>query len=161
MESKQSDFPEWTLCAEGYPASRSQAPPPGGPEGQMMTVGSGLKCAELFRGSGLAGSLLKRLLCSTDLASRSWFLIWKPTNTKFSRRLKFRLVPSDTITGGHASGLSATPTATANQGAPSMQKHPGCRLVADEIDPDIWEIRMGFPLGWTDLEPLATPLSHK
>jgi hypothetical protein len=72
--------------------------------------------------------------------------------------LKFRLVPLDKTTGGRASGFAATPTATANQLAPSMQKHPGCRLIAD-LKPETLERRMGFPPGWTDIgsDPLEMP----
>jgi hypothetical protein len=36
-------------------------------------------------------------------------------STRSRHRLKFRLVPSDTITRGRASGLSATPTAKADR----------------------------------------------
>lgn len=45
-------------------------------------------------------------------------------------RLLFRLQPSMPRTSGNGSGSwLATATATANQLAPSMQKHPGCRAI--------------------------------
>lgn len=52
-------------------------------------------------------------------------------------------------------GWLATPTRTANQTSPSMQKHPGCRnyvkaFGAGPIDPSAWEWLMGFPIGWTE-----------
>lgn len=77
----------------------------------------------------------------------------------------------------------ATPTAKANQLSPSMRKHPGCRAwwptpVADDtghrkkkyaqggtplsmeiggqLNPNWVEWLMGWPIGWTDLEPLET-----
>ena len=53
----------------------------------------------------------------------------------------------------------ATPTATANQASPSMMKHPGCREwrhLGLRVCPAHFEWMMGWPVGWTDLEPLAT-----
>lgn len=111
--------------------------------------GSGLKCSALLAVRGPLGLLLRMLLSSTEPHSERWYLTWKASVTKSPHRWKFRLVPSDTITGGRASGFSATPTATANQGAPSMQKHPGCRGL--EMTPEAWERRMGYPEGWTDI----------
>jgi hypothetical protein len=50
-----------------------------------------------------------------------------------------------------------TPTAKANHMAPSMRKWPGYARMQDELggqlDPSHWEWLMGFPIGWTDLEP--------
>ena len=54
----------------------------------------------------------------------------------------------------------ATPTATANQLAPSMQKWEGCQRwlkfghVGGKIDPHHYEWLMGWPIGWSDTEPL-------
>lgn len=48
----------------------------------------------------------------------------------------------------------ATPTATANQTCPSMQKNPGCRGWTGEMTPARVEWAMGWPIGWTDLRPL-------
>jgi hypothetical protein len=57
-------------------------------------------------------------------------------------------------------GLLPTPTATANQDADSMQKHPGCRRqrlwTGGKTTPAHWEFVMGWPIGWTDLQPLET-----
>jgi len=57
---------------------------------------------------------------------------------------------------GSGGSLLATPTATANQTAPSMQKHPGCRAFvalfgAEPILEKTYEWLMGLPPGWTDL----------
>jgi len=56
------------------------------------------------------------------------------------------------------------PTATANQLAPSMRKHPSCKNLQNLVGriggmphPQLWEWLMGFPIGWTDLEPSETP----
>lgn len=53
--------------------------------------------------------------------------------------------------------LLATPTATANQGAKSMQKWEGCRGV--EVSPEAWCRRMGYPAEWLSSAPLETPSS--
>ena len=135
--------------AEAFPASHSALPAPGSDTAKRMTVSSGLRCFALCSKSSQVGLLARMLLASNQWASSRWFLTWRPAGTK-SGRLKFRLVPSDTITGARASGFAHTPTATANQGAPSMQKYPGARGL--EMTPQAWERRMGFPEGWTDIE---------
>ena len=70
--------------------------------------------------------------------------------------------PLGRLTSEPAFGWLPTPTATANQTAPSMQKHPSCRAFvalfgAGPIHPEVYEWMMGFPPGWTDLEDSETP----
>jgi hypothetical protein len=129
-------------------------------EALTMTVGSGRKCSESSKKADLLGSLVRTLLNSMAWRSSKWFLTWKVSTTK-SKRLKYRLVPSDSITGGRASGFLATPTATANQNCKSMQKWPGCRGV--DLSPEALERRMGYPEGWSsiDEELLEMPSSPK
>jgi hypothetical protein len=60
---------------------------------------------------------------------------------------------------GDASGFLPTLTSTANYGSPSMRKWPGHRRLLEATrghipGPTWWEWMMGFPLGWTDLQPL-------
>ena len=57
----------------------------------------------------------------------------------------------------------ATPTATANQLSPAMQKWAGCRQwlktfgrIGGYPKPSEYAWLMGWPIGWTDLEPLET-----
>lgn len=70
-------------------------------------------------------------------------------------------------TNAHAFGRLATPTATANQLAPSMAKWPGCRnlqrlaLASGLPFPTLYEWMMGWPIGWTDLRPLAMDRFHE
>jgi hypothetical protein len=62
------------------------------------------------------------------------------------------------ILGGDA-GYLATPTTMGNQCAVSMMKHKGCvrlRQLFGIVTPDLYEWLMGWPIGWTDLEPLET-----
>ena len=60
---------------------------------------------------------------------------------------------------GTESGYLHTPTAAANMAAPSMQKHAGCRRFVKVFGPGkptpaTFEWMMGWPIGWTGLEPL-------
>jgi len=94
----------------------------------------------------------------------------------------FQLQPLVRRTAEIVSGLLATPTATANQLAPSMQKHPSSRAMwptptardwkdngkspaelarnsktlathaGGKLNPQWVEWLMGFPIGWTDLD---------
>jgi len=67
---------------------------------------------------------------------------------------------------GIASGSwLATPTATANQLCPTMMKWPGCRawratkaagVDGGKLSPMWVAWLMGWPIGWTDFEPLET-----
>ncbi len=146
-EASQSIEALPTLFAEDFHVNRTRQPLE---VAISRTTASGQRCCALFQSAGPLGSLVRTLLTSTDWHSDKWWLTWKGSDTRSRRRLRFRLVPSDTITGGRASGLSATPTAKANQLAPSMQKWPGCRQL--DITPEAIEIRMGYPVGWTALE---------
>lgn len=98
-----------------------------------------------------------------------------------------QLVPS---IQGSESGFLATPTATHNQTAPSMMKHPGCRAylptptahnakegnypseserntpllathAGGKINPEWTEWLMGWPHNWTGLERLETAKFRK
>jgi hypothetical protein len=61
----------------------------------------------------------------------------------------------------NGTGWLPAPTATANVDCESMQKWPGHRLWratfgARALGPTLWEWMMGWPIGWSDLRPLAT-----
>lgn len=99
------------------------------------------------------------------------------------------LAPRTSATGSGSSPMIATPTETANQLCPSMQKWPGCRAIVATPDANVWKggnrrgqltdpkygltpnggqlnpqwvaWLMGFPTGWLDLEPLETASSPK
>lgn len=109
-------------------ASRvSPSPSPESRELRRMTATSGRKCAALLHSRDPLGSLAKTLLASSRWHSTMCSLTWKVSATPRGRLL-FRLVPSMLPTDETGSGsLLATPTATANQLAPSMQKKwPRC-----------------------------------
>lgn len=62
-------------------------------------------------------------------------------------------------TFGSGTGFLHTPTHTANYACASMQKWPNCRefvRVFGKPTPTNHEWLMAWPIGWTDLKPLAT-----
>jgi hypothetical protein len=110
------------LFAEDSPVSHSVSP--GSNSAQKMTAHSGLRCCELYGKWLPDGSLARMFLESSQWNSTRCYLTWKGKATP-AGRLYFQLVPSTPTTEGIESGLLHTPTATANQMAPSMQKHVG------------------------------------
>ncbi len=90
----------------------------------------------------VSGQSMPDLLAKFDRASQSWktsqvslvqgmdeFSETWPRSGMMLSGIAYQLPPSAPLTGGTGSGLLPTPTSTANQLAPSMQKHPGCRLL--------------------------------
>jgi hypothetical protein len=72
--------------------------------------------------------------------------------------IAYRLPTLAPLTEEIESGLLPTPTTKANQLAPSMMKHSGCRRLAQLangqsglVSPKMYEWMMGYPMGWTDL----------
>ena len=114
---------QWTLFAADTLASHLVSP--GSDKARQMTVTSGLRCIGSWLNSGPLGSLERTLLGTSTWGSTMCFLTWNEAATP-AGRLLFRLSPSEPITDGSESGLLATPTAKANQLAPSMQKWPSC-----------------------------------
>jgi len=80
---------------------------------------SGRKCLGLSGNAGPLGLLEKMLLDSSDCAWTEYSLIWKAKATP-QGRLTFQLARSEHRTSGSGYGLLHTPTAKANQMAPSM-----------------------------------------
>lgn len=114
----QIDLEDWLTSLSGdTPASPSRLP--GSDEAIKMTDTSGRKCLELSKLSGPLGSLEKMLLDTSLWASTRCYLTWKPKDTK-QGALLFRLSPQTPRTEEIAAGLLHTPTAKANQMAPSM-----------------------------------------
>lgn len=120
-----------TLFAGGSLASHSASP--GSEQAREMTVISGLRCFELFGRFSRVSSLARTLVGSSAWNSTIAYLTWKSSATP-AGRLLFRLVPLTHDIDGIGSGFLATATATANQLAPSMMKHPGCRNLWGDLD---------------------------
>jgi len=121
--------------------------------GQQVT--SGLKCFGSFERSVHGMSLLKMSAgprSSMQLASsEAWdipvYRLPKCRPPHWVRRITAR-----------DGGYLPTPTAKANAFAPSMQKWPAYRALQAAYGPSqgprFWEMMMGWPIGWTDCEPL-------
>ena len=127
-------------------------------EGGLWRMISGRRCDGSWQMS-LPGTYLPKTSTDAQLTGRQTILrrwvipsdVWR-----FPRQTWVR------TTYGDAVGYLHTPTTIANFCAPSMQKHPSCRAwrkVFGAVSPNAFEYLMGWPLGWTDLRPLATAKS--
>ena len=103
--------------------------------------------------SSLANKLPKPLI-GIPSSAMTWRELAMP-----SGRLTSRLAVSARIMRAHGFIFSATPTAKANQAAPSMTKWPGCNGI--EVSPEAWCKRMGYPIEWLHCAPSATRSSRK
>lgn len=127
------------------------------PEAGTLSATGGRNCIDLSFQSALALSLANRLPAQ-KLGLPASAMTWKPLDIGLGGAL-CRLAPSVRIMRESGFTLFATPTAKANQSAPSMRKWPGC--VGVEVTMDTWSRRMGFPIEWLSCAPLATPSSRK
>lgn len=109
---------------------------------------------------------------SSTRSGRQWFLprmlngirsgkqpkIWQASDTPLESRLSMRPKRLQSMIGVDG-GWLPTPTAKANHSAPSMRKWPAYHAYQDwlgrKTSPQVWEWMMGWPIGWTDLKPLA------
>ena len=117
--SDEKTFPTRTpdLFAEDSPASLSATQ--GSSEHRTTPATSGRKCLDLSGNVGPLGLLEKTLLDSSNWAWTKYSLTWKAKATP-QGRLIFQLARSAPRTSAKGSGLLHTPTAKANQMAPSM-----------------------------------------
>ena len=123
--SQQMDLEELTSSAAASPANLGVRP--GSSEARKMTVISGQRWLPLLKSYNLNGSLAKmsEALLTNQWGSSAAYLTWKASAIKPSALL-FQLAPLMPRTDGTESGLLHTPTATANQMAPSMkERDPG------------------------------------
>ena len=136
----------------------------------------GLRELALFAGAGggiLGGQLLGwRTVCAVERDAQLTF--W-PRMLASHRLARYKLIlnvvdikhygfPLERQTWvltilGEGGGYLHTPTTKANWSAKSMQKHKCCQnsvQVFGKPTPENQEWMMGWPIGWTDLEPLET-----
>lgn len=139
----------WFLAAS---RARHSAPLP---EGLTRRKTFGRKCGESWQMS-LPGVSLPRTSRKGQSTTRPTTLKrWatKPSRYPLARRTWVA------TTFGADFGYLHTPTATGNYCAPSMQKWPCARLyreVFGSVTPESHEWLMGWPLGWSALQPLET-----
>ncbi len=132
-----------SLFAGVSPASHS--PLPGSKEARKMTAHSGQKCSESYERFSQLGSLARTFLESSKWNSTACYLTWKPKVTPH-KRLYFQLAPLMPSTEEIESGLLHTPTAKANQMAPSMNSGWWPTPTTDighERTKEYWENRVG------------------
>lgn len=132
--------------------ARRTAPPPQGTTSQTIF---GQKCAASWQ-MWLPGTSLPKTSPSGQSTRpattlRRW--VTKPAQFPLARQTWVL------TTFGPGIGYLHTPTTKANYCAASMQKWPGCvawRQVFGKVTPEAHEYLMGWPIGWSDLRPLAT-----
>ena len=143
-----ADVLTWFLA--GFPVKRT--PPLLLEKIQRTTYGR--RCGESWQMS-LPGLSLPRTSADerlSDLQSISRLWVTKPKRYHLARKTWVL------TTFGKDTGYVHTPTTKANYSAKSMQKWPSARafvMVFGKPTPENQEWLMGFPLGWTDLKPLA------
>jgi len=98
----------------------SPFPLPGSRKARQMTVTSGRTCLKSLSAKDPLGAFLKTLVVTSRWASTKCYLTWKTKATP-QGRLLFQLAVKMPRTDVTESGLLHTPTATANQMAPSMR----------------------------------------
>jgi hypothetical protein len=116
---------------------------------------SGRKCGGSWQMSLPGTSLPRTSSEERSIAQRTTLRRWvtKPAHFPFPRRTWVQ------ITFGPGIGFLHTPTTQGNYCAPSMQKHACCRAwatVFGRVSPEAQEWLMGWPEGWTALQPLET-----
>lgn len=134
---------------------------------RMMTAISGRKCLELFPKRNPLGLLARTLLVSSTWRSTKYLLTWKLKVTPLGRLL-FQLAPSAHHTEETECGSWPTPTATDYKGASGGCKklknptklcyrvHPMNMRGTTYPHPIFVEHLMGYPIGWTELDPSET-----
>ena len=113
----------------------------------------GRRCGESWQMS-LPGTYLPKTSAELQLTKRE-----TTANRWVTKPKRFPLARKTWVltTFGKDFGYLHTPTTMANFLAKSMQKHAVCRAwktAFGKITPNHYEWLMGWPLGWTDLEPL-------
>lgn len=122
---------------------------------EMLRTISGRKCGGWWQMS-LPGTYLPKTSRNEQSTARHANLkIWatKPKHFPLARQTWV------VTTFGNDTGYLHTPTCTANYAAPSMQKWASARefvRVFGRPTPENHEWLMGWPIGWTGLQPLET-----
>lgn len=123
-------------------------------EGATTPPISGPRCCESYARSSLSASSRRT---SSEILSSVPPPICIESGTK-SATLKSARPTWALLISGPGGGWLPTPTATANADCESMQKWRGHRdyrvWTGGRTTPAHWEFLMGWPLGWTDLQPL-------
>jgi hypothetical protein len=157
------------IMTEYLPSTSSAGVIPASPSASQATsaeyttrVTSGRKCIASYEKSGRDGSFAKTLLAMLNSASTPYSLTWQMRATP-QRRLSFQLAPSGRLIGGTAYGLLPTPLASDARGRWGrkddnlLRNYLPRRFSGIYPHPSLLEAMMGFPAGWTEPTPSATP----
>lgn len=140
-------------CREGSRARRSALPLED--ETQLSTCGP--KCCESC-GKSAHGSCSQRTCSAIPLSAPQPIFGRLATSCQTPRELPPPAWVRRIV--GPGGGWLPTLTAKANAFAPSMAKWPAYRALQASFGPSqgprFWEMMHGYPIGWTDLRPLAT-----
>ena len=156
-----------TSFLPGFPANPTVSP--GSEKARRMTAISGMKFFPLLNTSSPLGACLKTLLGSSRWGSTECLLTWRGGGTPANRSL-FRLVPSVPHTKETGYGLLPTPNAIdgfrsgmetlINYHNAGHQKKLSLLLqrkgYMDSQIVEKYEEVMGYPKGWTELNPAET-----
>lgn len=142
---------------EVVPASRSVRQPEDVVNGRRATSIYGLYGGPSSLNAHLVLCLANRLP-TPGIGLMSSAMTWNQWATKSGRRF-CRLAVSVSTMSAIGCSLLATPTVAANQDAPSMQKHLGCRGIV--VSPSQWQMRMGYPAAWGCCGATAMQSCHK
>ena len=123
---------------------------------------SGQRCIASYENSGRDGSFAKTLLDTLNSASTPYSMTWRMQATP-QRHSLFQLAPSGRRIGGTAYGLLPTPLASDARGQWGrkednlLRNYLPRRFGGIYPHPSLLETMMGFPAGWTEPTPSATP----
>jgi len=144
-----------TLFLEGFHVKRTQM------QHQAKTTLDviGEKCLELSETCGLELFSPKTSAKMRSSQLRTIFpeLVTIPKEQRFQRETPVAILY------GQDFGYLATPTTQGNQCCDSMMKHKGCRVyreVFSIVTSMNYEYLMRWPIGWTELNQLATDKTH-
>ena len=128
---------------------------------QVRGAGCGGMTTDIFGPFGKHSSLNANLALSLEsklpqqgIGLMKYAMTWRAWGTPLGRQF-CRLQVSVLTMRELGCTLLATPTATANQDAPSMRKHLGCLGI--EVSQRSWRARMGYPVEWAQCAPMAMP----
>ena len=156
-----------TLYAGDRHASHSLEP--GSVEARKMTASSGLRWLGLLKPQSRIGLLQRTLLTSSAWGSMTSYLTWIGQGTR-QRHSLYRLSASMRVTVEIDCLLFPTPAARDYRypnKVPHKERRPGAQKSGQQlpnflngpVNPTWLEWLMGFPVGWTELEPLGTASS--
>ncbi len=180
MQKSSTQSEMWTSSLVDTLASHSAVPASN--VDRMMTATSGQQCLRSSSASGPLGLLERMLLVTSAWASTKSSLTWKERVTK-QGHLLYRLVPSTPLKDAIGVGFWPTPRAAEAEGGVvkntelingsfSRKNKKGTRfgvklkdavhcVDGTKLNPQFAEWLMGFPIGWTDLNPSETQSYRK